>query len=234
MSENKIKTGSSYSPYSGQQESCYIEGSSGLLYPGVKIENISYPLTISAVQAAVCSCLANGDTPETLYQPGVKSDLLKYWVDEFKLRVLNEQPASENPIYNPVSEISDNIDTELQQLCDKAVTIHSDFPVSAILITEAGAISGVNVEVSVWALGLCAERVALSRAISAGITAFRFMHVYAPKSEFCSPCGACRQVLNEFMPKSMVYLHHTASAISKHFVEHLLPYGITSASLKNK
>lgn len=223
----------SYSPYSQTEESCFIKGSSGLFYPGVRIENISFPLTISAVQAAVCNCLANGDEPVVLYQDEPKSELLEYWIDTFKLKI-QSKPPGQFELFDPlVSEIS-TIPEKLEELCNHALTSHSGFPVSAILELENGYITGVNIEVSAWGLGLCAERVALSRAYSSGYTRYVCMHVYAPKSEFCSPCGACRQVMNELMPDKIVELHHTKYSLSKHFVQHLLPYGIRSDILKKK
>ncbi len=223
----------SYSPYSNTEESCYIQGKSGIMYPGVRIENISFPLTISAVQAAVCNCLANGDVPSTLYQDKPESELLDYWLKAFGLdhkTVLPGRFETFDPLVRDISDIPEKLD----ELCNNALTSHSGFPVAAILETENGYVTGVNVEVSAWSLGLCAERVALSRAYSSGYKRYISMHIYAPKSEFCSPCGACRQVLNELMPDKTVELHHTKISLSKHFVQHLLPYGITSGTLKKK
>lgn len=223
----------SYNPYSKRNEYCYVEGKSGILYPGVRVENISFPLSISAVQAAVCSCLANKDMPIAFYQPGNNSELLEYWVDEFNLEIRDVIP-DQSKIYQPLHPFPHHPEEELESLCEQAVTIHSNFPVSALLYTDKGCVHGVNVEVGAWSLGLCAERVALSRAMAAGIRHFSHIHVAAPKSEFCSPCGACRQVLNELMPKSMIYLHHKKNSLTKHFVEHLLPNGFTSEALKNR
>ncbi len=223
----------SYAPYSLIEESCYVRGKTGLFYPGVRVENVSFPLIISAVQAAVCSCLANGDQPGILYQNHPKSELLEFWLDEFDMELYTELPNQIEP-FNPVLASISDITQTLDELCSFAITPHSGFPVSAILQTESGFIAGVNVEVSAWSLGLCAERVALSRAYSSGITKFIGMHVYAPKSEFCSPCGACRQVMYELMPDKIVELHHSKNALSKHFVKHLLPYGITTDFLKKK
>ena len=233
MNQLRSISETSYSPYSGRNESCYVEGKSGIFYPGVRVENISFPLSISAVQAAVCSCLANKDQPKAVYQTGNRSELIEYWIEEFNLELRDQIPES-SKIYNPLHPFPKYPEYELESLCEQAVTIHSDFPVSALLYTEKGCIHGVNVEVGAWSLGLCAERVALSRAMAAGIKQFSHIHVAAPKSEFCSPCGACRQVLNELMPKSMIYLHHNKNSLTKHFVEHLLPNGFTSEALKNR
>ncbi|MEX0944612.1 MAG: cytidine deaminase [Balneolaceae bacterium] len=225
----------SYSPYSGIEESCFIEGASGLFYPGVRIENVSFSLTISAVRAAVCSCLANGDQPRQLYhlKSTEQPDLTDFWVNEFALKKKEKLPDKFEQ-YNPIlfTDLTDKPIEELTRLCKNAVTIHSDFPVSSLLKTDLGYISGVNVEVSSWSMGLCAERVAISRAISHGLDHFEIIYVYAPKSSFCSPCGSCRQVMNEFMHDKVVELHHSDHTISRHFVQHLLPYGIVTDKLK--
>ena len=223
----------SYSPYSGREESCLIKGKSGKFYPGVRIENISYPLTISAIRAAVCSCLGAGDQPTAFYQPEPASELQKYWIEEFNLGQLQNLPDNID-LFDPVIPDVQDIPKILTELCLLAVTPHSDFPVSALLETKTGFISGVNVEVTSWSLGLCAERLAIARAIAHDIQEFRAIHVHAPKSEFCSPCGSCRQVLNEFMADEVVKLYHKDHTLSSHFTQHLLPYGIISEDLKNK
>lgn len=220
-----------YSPYSDTVEYCIVEGKSGIHYPGVRVENISFPLTISAVQGAICSCLGNDDEPAILYQPEPVSELLSYWLDEFELSHSKKLPASFN-IFDPL--LSNTIEPVqvLNDLIKKSRTQHSNFPVAALLEVDDGYISGVNVEVSSWALGLCAERVSIFRAISAGYREFRKITVIAPKGDFSSPCGACRQVMAEWMPRKQVELHHGDATISKHNIAQLLPHGFTSGSLK--
>ncbi|MEX2435670.1 MAG: cytidine deaminase [Balneolaceae bacterium] len=229
MSQNNLSL-KCYSPYSGTEEVCLVEGKSGLFYPGVRIENISFPLTISAVQAAICSCLGNSDKPVALYQPEPSSELKQHWVDEFNLKTKASLPEKAN-LYNPLMNLNINIHETLLDLCSNAQTIHSGFPVSALLETDDGYIPGVNVETNAWGLGLCAERVALSRAVSAGYTLYLGLHIHAPKGEFSSPCGACRQVLAEWMPDKRISLYHGDGTRSSHFTSHLLPYGFTTSSL---
>jgi cytidine deaminase len=221
----------SYSPYSGIEESCYIMGESGIFYPGVRIENVSYPLTISALQAAVCSCLANGDVPDRLLTREKSSELQDYWVRKFNLVHDDAEPVPEM-VYAPLLPKNRPVDEMLHELTGNAVTPHSSFPVAALLETKQGYIPGVNVEVSAWALGLCAERVAISRALASGFTNLKSIIVYAPKADFVSPCGACRQVLTELMPDATLELQHGDGTLSKHIVSHMLPHGFTSAALK--
>ncbi len=224
----------SYSPYSGSDEYCLVEGRSGIFYPGTRIENISFPLTISAVQGSMISCLANGDSPLSIYQEDPASELLTFWEQEFDIHRTHSLPESPK-LYDPLLPPDINITDTLRELSEKSVIPNSSFPVAALLETEQGFIPGVNVEVSAWSLGLCAERTAISRAVSAGITdRMMALHIYAPQGEFSSPCGACRQVLAEFLPRQRVVLHHGNQTQSKHYVSDLLPYGFTGSSLKKK
>ncbi len=223
----------SYSPYSGREAFCYVEGKSGMFYPGVRVENISFPLTISAVQGAICSCLANRDQPVAIIcdDPDFTSNRL--WFDEFDLKIYETFPDMP-AVYDPLIKKIDDVKETLQELCKSSVSSQSGFPVSALLVTSKGYVPGVNIEFSEWNLGLCAERVAITRAIVSGYSDFLEMHIYAPKSDYCSPCGACRQVLFEHMPKQMVALHHDEQSTSRHFISHLLPNGFTYHTFKQK
>lgn len=229
MTENRFNL-KAYSPYSKQNETCLIEGESGIFYPGVRTENISFPLSISAVQAAICSCLANRDQPIRFYQDKPESELKTFWTDQFNLEISKSLPEDIR-LYDPILNNDIHIVDTLEQLCENAVTIHSDFPVAALLETDKGFIPGANIEIGAWSLGLCAERVAISRALSAGFASFLCMHIYAPKGQFSSPCGACRQVLAEHMPGKPVELHHNKISLSRHLTNHLLPYGFITKSL---
>ena len=221
---------SSYSPYSEKPESCLILGSSGMIYPGVRVENVSFPLTIPATQAAVCSCLGNGDKPLGVIETNSRNRISDFWIQAFHLKILNEYPDS-STFYDPLINEIDGVKNYLKKLCKKSVSDRSKFPVSALLKVENGYIPGVNIEFEQWNLGLCAERVALSRAIAAGVNKFNRIHIYAPKSDYISPCGACRQVLYELMPDQEVELHHDNETKSTHIVSHLLPNGFTTNSL---
>lgn len=220
-----------YAPYSSRQESCYIAGKSGCCYPGVRVENISFPLTIPAVQAAVCSCLANQDEPVSIIQQNTNSQFSDSWINKFKLTERDTFP-DDSSVYDPLIKEVEDIKASLKKLCDLSVADHSNFPVTALLKTDKGFIPGVNVEFDEWNLGLCAERVAISRALAAGYSNFLEMHIYAPKTEYISPCGACRQVLFELMPDQMIKLYHNDHSVSAHFISHLLPNGFTSSSLR--
>lgn len=220
-----------YSPYSEKDsEWCVVLGSSGTAYPGVRVENISFPLTITSIHGAICSCLANGDKPVAYVTDFEHLEMEGYWTEQFSLDKL-DKVLSSAPIYDPLLPLSIDTESELEKLSHQAVIPHSDFPVAALLKTGDEYVPGVNVELDSWALGLCAERVALFRAVSHGITEFSDILVAAPKGDFNSPCGACRQVLMEWMPRGRINLHHGDNSHSTHNIKDLLPYAFSSRNL---
>ena len=75
----------------------------------------------------------------------------------------------------------------------------SNFPVGAALQDESGRIyTGCNVENATYGLTICAERVAVFKAISEGARKFAAIAVAADTDVLTPPCGACRQILWEF------------------------------------
>jgi cytidine deaminase len=75
----------------------------------------------------------------------------------------------------------------------------SRFKVGAAIEDAAGRVhTGCNVENATYGLSLCAERVALLKAISEGVRQFRRVAVAADTDSLTPPCGACRQLLWEF------------------------------------
>jgi cytidine deaminase len=75
----------------------------------------------------------------------------------------------------------------------------SKFQVGAAVEDSDGRIhTGCNVENATYGLTLCAERVAIFKAISEGVRAFRRVAVVADTAVLTPPCGACRQILWEF------------------------------------
>lgn len=77
---------------------------------------------------------------------------------------------------------------------------YSRYPVGAAVLSESGKIyTGCNVENASFGLSICAERVAIFKAISAGEKKIREICVVAKSA---TPCGACRQVIMEFADKN--------------------------------
>lgn len=78
---------------------------------------------------------------------------------------------------------------------------YSSFPVGAAVITDTGAIfTGANIENASYPLTCCAERTAVYAAVNAGHKTIAGIAVTATRVETVTPCGGCRQVLNEFKP----------------------------------
>ena len=81
----------------------------------------------------------------------------------------------------------------------RSLSRFSGFAVGAALETRAGAIvTGCNIENATYGLTMCAERVALFKALSDGHRAFRRIAIVADTASPTPPCGACRQLLWEF------------------------------------
>jgi|AntRauTorckE6833_2_1112554.scaffolds.fasta_scaffold77925_1 homotetrameric cytidine deaminase len=232
----KILGDRSYTPYSKHVEMAVCVGKNRC-YPGVRIENIAFPDSIDAVRAAVSDCLGSGDVPQKIITtPGSSIVSLNHWIDLLNVEHSEQDDISDLHVESPAMELlDDEILPTLTALIPMAVTPASDFPVSALLDTDKGTFPGVNVEVQDWAYGLCAERLALSRAISYGATKLNSIYVHAPKSEYSSPCGSCRQVLNEHLGKdSMITMHHGDHTSSEMKFKAMLPYSFQSTHLLNK
>jgi len=82
---------------------------------------------------------------------------------------------------------------------------YSKISVGAALYTKGGKIyTGANIENSSYGLTMCAERVAIYKAVAEGETRFRAMVLYSKDVDFIMPCGACLQVICEFSPETMI------------------------------
>jgi cytidine deaminase len=83
--------------------------------------------------------------------------------------------------------------------CKNAYCAYSRFPVGAAAISSDGAISiGCNVENASYGLTMCAERNAVFAMVGNGRLDLVCVVIYTPTNVVSAPCGACRQVLNEF------------------------------------
>ena len=98
----------------------------------------------------------------------------------------------------------DELFAEARKAADYAYVPYSKFRVGAALLSDDGTIiTGCNVENRSFGLTICAERNAVVKAVSVGQRSFKALAVSTPDSVTpVGPCGACRQVLSEFMPAS--------------------------------
>ncbi len=95
-----------------------------------------------------------------------------------------------------------------QEAAARAYCPYSKFPVGAAILTDQSKIfTGCNVENASYGLTICAERCAIFQAIvrTSGPLRIKAVLVYTPTQTPTAPCGACRQVLNEFGPDAEIY-----------------------------
>jgi cytidine deaminase len=105
---------------------------------------------------------------------------------------------------------------------ENAYVPYSNYKVGAALLAKSGQIyTGCNVENAVYPLTLCAERVAVVKAVSEGERSFIAIAVATENGG--SPCGSCRQVLREFGEKTMVLIADVAGNYRETTIADLLP-----------
>ena len=116
-----------------------------------------------------------------------------------------------------------------------AVAPFSGFAVGAALETEDGTIvTGCNVENATYGLTICAERVAVFKAVSDGHRRFRRLAVVADTDAPTPPCGACRQIVWEFAGDIEVVLANLARETARHQMHDLLPVPFDSRLLPGR
>jgi cytidine deaminase len=132
-------------------------------------------------------------------------------------------------------------DEERQALIDLAIEAgrrayapYSNYNVGASLRTKSGRIfTGCNIENAAYPTGMCAERVAVFKAVSEGELDFEIIAVAT--SNGGTPCGSCRQVLAEFGLDTIVLIANTkGQLVQETSVAGLLPGAFTPAKLRGK
>lgn len=103
---------------------------------------------------------------------------------------------------------------------------YSNFKVGAALLTASGKIyTGCNIESAAYSPTNCAERTALFKAVSEGERDFVAIAI-AGSSDYCYPCGVCRQMLKEFAKDDLtVIIVKNATDYKVHSFGELFPYG---------
>jgi len=132
-------------------------------------------------------------------------------------------------------------DEQRQQLVETALTArrwayapYSKYTVGAALLTSSGVIyDGVNIENAAYPMVMCAERVAVFKAVSEGET--NFIAIAVATSNGGTPCGACRQVLSEFGLETEVLIVNGDGIIEQEAtVAELLPGAFGSQDLPDQ
>ena len=102
---------------------------------------------------------------------------------------------------------------------------YSRFKVGAAIEALDGRVfTGCNIESSSYGLTICAERVALFKAISEGVTSFRRMAVAADSPQLTPPCGACRQVLRDHCEELEIVLCNSRGESKSILLSELFPH----------
>src|SRR5262245_58973088 len=118
---------------------------------------------------------------------------------------------------------------------DHAVAPFSNFRVGAALLSKSGQVyTGCNVENASYGLTVCAERVALLKALSEGEREFTTIVVAADTAAPTPPCGPCRQLLWEYCGDIPVVLVNLTSVTGQHQLRDLLPLPFDARLLKVK
>jgi len=132
-------------------------------------------------------------------------------------------------------------DAERQALIDlanearrRAYAPYSKYMVGAALRTDSGRIyTGVNIENAAYPTGICAERVAVFKAVSDGEVNFDVIAVVTDNGG--APCGSCRQVLSEFGMQTVILIADGSGRLVKETsVSELLPGAFTPEDLKTR
>jgi cytidine deaminase len=112
-----------------------------------------------------------------------------------------------------------------REVRERARAQFSHFKVGAALETADGiVITGCNIENATYGLTVCAERVAVFKAVSEGHRSFRRIAVVADTDKLTPPCGACRQILWEFGGNLDVVLGNLSGDILRLTMRDLLPF----------
>lgn len=112
--------------------------------------------------------------------------------------------------------------------------IFSHFRVGAAIETDAGDIySAFNIESSSYGLSMCAERIALWKAITEGESKFKKIAIVSDADDFCTPCGACRQVMFELAGDIEIYMTNNKGDVKSEKLSSLIPQAFSSKILLN-
>lgn len=211
-------------PYSGRAEAVVALLSDGTWIPGVRVENASFPLTLSATVNALTTMVALGRRdivamvhaahfePEDALIVGhlvpganlIAPDFLA-WGDDLPEPTHVCDPSVGYGAPSPQEGV-----VFAREIANRAHVPESNFPVGSVArLPDDMLIPGVNVEFKDWGRILCGERNALSTIVSYGLPKPIAMYLTCPTVP-CSPCGACRQWLVELAPNVTVWMdqHH--------------------------
>jgi cytidine deaminase len=128
---------------------------------------------------------------------------------------------------------TDRLVTAAREARERAIAPYSGFKVGAALLTRDGRIfGGCNVENASYGLTVCAERVALLKALSEGQRDFTMLAVVADTASPTPPCGPCRQLVWEYCGDIPVVMANLTTVAATHQMRDLLPLPFDGRLLK--
>jgi cytidine deaminase len=114
-----------------------------------------------------------------------------------------------------------------------ALPTYSNFFVGAAVLTSGNKVyTGCNIESSSYSLTICAERNAIFKAISEGEREFKAIAVAGDTDDFISPCGACRQVINDLCGEIDIILVNSGGSYIVKKTSELLPFAFGDKDLE--
>jgi cytidine deaminase len=115
---------------------------------------------------------------------------------------------------------------------ERARAPYSRFKVGAALKTRTGEIvTGCNIENASYGLSVCAERVAVWKAVSEGLTGFEAIAIVSAAEQPTPPCGACRQILWEYCGDIAVHMANLTGRSRNQRLRELLPLPFDASRL---
>ena len=238
-------TARSYTPYSGEPRAAAALLSDGMWTCGVRVESASYSLVIPAATAVVAACVSAGrqDIAAIALSDTARPDELAFLQGTFAGPAI--QFAANVFIYGDIptdigarlpsstacsSNFSPGEGIALARVAAGfAYAPLSNFAVGCVIRTKSGRLyRGTNVEHPDWTRGICAERSALSSAISNGECALEELYLSCLKDSTCTPCGACRQLIVEAMPDGIIWMNIGIAPPVSMALKELLPLSFTS------
>ena len=119
-----------------------------------------------------------------------------------------------------------------KEASENAYAPYSRFKVGAALECVSGKIIlGCNIENAALGSTMCAERVAIYKAISEGEFEFSRIAIYGESADFCMPCGACRQVMSEFSQDMEVLCARSTGGYVSYRLNQLHPHAFKFGDL---
>ncbi len=130
--------------------------------------------------------------------------------------------------------MAETIFNELKTLQKNAYCKYSHYAVAAIIETNKGIFKGVNVENAAFGVTLCAERNAITTAITNGATIINKVSLITNSiNGEGTPCGACRQVMVEFMPpNAIIDVYDSKGSVVSYKLQELLPFSFNKEAFQ--